>query len=34
MINGMPGVSAVWISPEGEMDLVTGGPQILFGKGP
>src|SRR5580700_8072500 len=34
MINGMPGVSAVWISPQGEMDLVTGGPQILFGKGP
>jgi len=33
MIKNMADVSAVWISPEGQVETATGGPQILFGKG-
>ena len=29
----MAGVSAIWISPDAQMEVVTGGPQIVFGKG-
>ena len=33
MIKNMADVSAVWISPEAQVETATGGPQILFGKG-
>jgi thiamine biosynthesis lipoprotein len=32
LIDGMHGVSAIWISRDAEMKVVTGGPQIVFGK--
>jgi thiamine biosynthesis lipoprotein len=33
LINRMADVSAIWISPDAQMETVTGGPQILVGKG-
>jgi thiamine biosynthesis lipoprotein len=33
MIKNMADVSAVWISPEAQVETATGGPQILFGRG-
>src|SRR5246127_2617301 len=32
LVQGMPDVSAIWISRDAQMETVTGGPQILFGK--
>jgi len=32
LIQSMPGVSAIWISRDAQMETVSGGPQILFGK--
>ena len=29
----MADVSAIWISPDAQVETVTGGPQILFGRG-
>jgi thiamine biosynthesis lipoprotein len=33
LVKSMVDVSAVWISPEAQVETVAGGPQILFGKG-
>jgi thiamine biosynthesis lipoprotein len=33
LIKNMPDVSAIWISPEAQVETVNGGPQILFGRG-
>ena len=33
LVNNMAGVSAIWISPEAHVETVSGGPQILFGRG-
>jgi thiamine biosynthesis lipoprotein len=33
LIKGMEDVSAVWISHEAQVETVTGGPQILLGRG-
>jgi thiamine biosynthesis lipoprotein len=33
LIKNMPDVSAIWISPEAQVETVNGGPQILLGKG-
>ena len=33
LIKSMADVSAIWISHEGQVETVTGGPQILFGRG-
>ena len=32
VINDTPGVSAIWISAGAQVEIVTGGPQILFGQ--
>jgi FAD:protein FMN transferase len=32
LIDGMSNVSAIWLSPKAEMEAVTNGPQIFFGK--
>lgn len=32
LVQGMPDVSAIWISRDAQMETVTGGPQILFGR--
>jgi thiamine biosynthesis lipoprotein len=32
LVQRMPDVSAIWISRDAQMETVTGGPQILFGK--
>jgi thiamine biosynthesis lipoprotein ApbE len=32
LVNGMSNVSAIWLSPKAEMETVTNGPQIFFGK--
>lgn len=32
LVRGMSNVSAIWISPEGEIETETNGPRILFGK--
>jgi FAD:protein FMN transferase len=32
LMKGTQGVSAIWISPKGQMQMVMSGPQILFGK--
>ena len=32
LVQGMPDVSAIWISRDAQMEMVTGGPQILFGR--
>ena len=32
VVNGMSNVSAIWLSPKAEMETVTNGPQIFFGK--
>jgi len=32
LIHHMPGVSAIWISRDAQMEMVTGGPQIVFGR--
>lgn len=34
LIEGMENVSAIWISPEGQVETVSGGPQILLGRDP
>jgi len=33
LVKSMVDVSAIWISPEAQVETATGGPQILFGKG-
>src|SRR3989440_1574567 len=33
LIKSVPDVSAIWISPEARVEIVIGGPQILFGRG-
>jgi len=33
LIDHMPGVSAIWISRDAHMEMVMGGPQIVFGRG-
>jgi FAD:protein FMN transferase len=33
LVKSMVDVSAIWISPEAQVETVTGGPQILFGRG-
>lgn len=33
LTKGMADVSAIWISHEAQVETVTGGPQVLFGKG-
>jgi thiamine biosynthesis lipoprotein len=32
LVQGMPDVSAIWISRDAHMETVTGRPQILFGR--
>ena len=32
LVDGMSNVSAIWLSPKAEMETVTNGPQIFFGK--
>jgi len=32
LVQHMPDVSAIWISRDAQMEMVTGGPQILFGR--
>jgi thiamine biosynthesis lipoprotein len=32
LMNGMQGVSAIWISPKAQMETLSNGPQILFGR--
>ena len=32
LVNGMSNVSAIWLSPKAEIETVTNGPKILFGK--
>jgi thiamine biosynthesis lipoprotein ApbE len=32
LVDGMSNVSAIWLSPKAEMETVTNGPQIYFGK--
>jgi len=32
LIHRMPGVSAIWISRDAQMEMVKGGPQIVFGR--
>jgi thiamine biosynthesis lipoprotein ApbE len=32
LIHRLPGVSAIWISPDAQMEMVMGGPQIVFGR--
>jgi len=32
LVDGMANVSAIWLSPKAEMETVTNGPQIFFGK--
>ncbi len=32
LVRSMPGFSAVWISPEAQVETVTGGPQIFLGR--
>ena len=32
LINRMPGVSAIWISPDAQVEMVKGGPEIALGK--
>lgn len=32
LVGGMSNVSAIWLSPKAEMETVTNGPQIFFGK--
>ena len=32
LVDGMTNVSAIWLSPKAEMETVTNGPQIFFGK--
>jgi thiamine biosynthesis lipoprotein ApbE len=32
LIHRTPGVSAIWISPDAHLEMVTGGPQIVFGR--
>jgi thiamine biosynthesis lipoprotein len=32
LVEGMSNVSAIWLSPKAEMETVTNGPQIFFGK--
>ena len=32
LVKSMPDVSAIWISHDAQMETVTGGPQILFGR--
>lgn len=32
LVHSMPGVSAIWISRDAQMETVTGGSQILFGR--
>jgi len=32
LVQRMPDVSAIWISPDAQMEMVTGAPQILFGR--
>jgi len=32
LLQGMPDVSAIWISRDAQMETVTGGPQLRFGK--
>jgi thiamine biosynthesis lipoprotein len=32
LVQRMPDVSAIWISHDAQMEMVTGGPQILFGR--
>ena len=32
VMNGMQGVSAIWISPKAQMEKMMSGPEILFGK--
>jgi len=31
LVNRMPGVSAIWVSPKAQVETATNGPQILFG---
>lgn len=33
LVNHIPGVSAIWISPQAQVEMVPGGPQILFREG-
>ncbi len=33
LVKSLAGFSAIWISPQGQVETVTGGPQILFGRG-
>ena len=33
LVKSMPDVSAIWISHDAQVETVTGGPQILFGRG-
>jgi thiamine biosynthesis lipoprotein ApbE len=32
LIHRMPGVSAIWISRDAQIEMVTGGAQIVFGR--
>ena len=32
LVDGMNNVSAIWLSPKAEIETVTNGPQIFFGK--
>ena len=32
LIKSMADVSAIWISPDAQVETVSGGPQILFGR--
>lgn len=34
LVDGMGNVSAIWVSPKAEIETVTNGPQIFFGKQP